>query len=116
MSTGSLFHDEMSETTGFGRASACPMVAFSGFYESQKPPALGDASSIVLPHRNDHQNGHQSGYMLNHRCVDCCPGGLRGDTERVDARWQRPVASGKALVMLHLAMHSVLTATAMCSD
>ena len=79
------------------------MVAFSGFYESQKPPALGDASSIVLPHRNDHQNGHQSGYMLNHRCVDCCPGGLRGDTERVDARWQRPVASGKALVMLHLA-------------
>jgi hypothetical protein len=39
--------------------------------------------------------------------VDCRPGGRRGDTERVVARWRRPVASGKALVMLHRAMRSV---------
>ena len=46
---------------------------------------------------------------LIHRCfVDCCPGGRRGDTERVVARWRRSVASGEALVMLHRAMRSVL--------
>ncbi len=37
------------------------MVAFSGFYESHEPPPLGDARSIVLPHRNGHQNGQQVG-------------------------------------------------------
>jgi hypothetical protein len=46
---------------------------------------------------------------LIHRCfVDCCPGGRRGDTERVVARWRRSVASGEALDMLHRAMRSVL--------
>ena len=45
---------------------------------------------------------------LIHRCFVCCrPGGRQGDTERVVARWRRPVASGKALVMLHWAMRSV---------
>jgi len=39
--------------------------------------------------------------------VDCHPGGRRGDTEQVVARWQRPVASGEALFMLHQAMCSV---------
>ena len=43
------------------------MVAFSGFYESHKPPPLGDARGIVPPHRDGHQNGQQSGYMLHHR-------------------------------------------------
>jgi len=43
-----------------------------------------------------------------HYCwFDCRLGGRRGDTERVVARWQRPVASGEALVMLHWAMRSV---------
>jgi len=41
-------------------------------------------------------------------CVDCCPGGHRGNTERVVAQWRRPVASGEALVMLHRVMRSVL--------
>jgi hypothetical protein len=45
---------------------------------------------------------------VHYRCVDCRPGGRRGDTERVVARWRRPVASGKALVMLHREMRSVL--------
>ena len=40
--------------------------------------------------------------------VDCRPGGRRGDTERVVARWRRSVASGEALVMLHWAMRSIL--------
>ena len=38
----------------------------------------------------------------------CRPGGGRGDTERVVARWQYSVASGVALVMLHLEMNAVL--------
>ena len=92
------------------------MVVFSGFYESHKSPPLGDACGIVPPHRdghrnghrNGHQNGQQSGYMLHYRCVDCCPGGRRGDTERVVAQLRHKVASGKALVMLHQAMRSVL--------
>ena len=36
------------------------------------------------------------------------PGGHQGDTERVIARWRRPVASGVALDMLHRAMPHVL--------
>ena len=52
MSTGALFHDEMSETTDVG----------------------------------------MSGWVIS---------------ERVLARWRRPVASGEALVMLHRAMRSV---------
>ena len=34
--------------------------------------------------------------------------GHRGDTERLVARWRRPVASGEALVMLHWAMRFIL--------
>ena len=77
MSTGALFHYEMSETTGLGvsvgniGASARPMVVFSGFYESHEPPPSGDARGIVLAHCNGHQHGQQSGYMFHYRCVDC---------------------------------------------
>ena len=84
------------------------MAAFSDFYESHKPSPSGDAQGIVPPHRHSHQNGHQSGYVLHHRFVDCCPGGRRGNTEQVVARWRRPVASGVALVMLHRAIPHVL--------
>jgi hypothetical protein len=38
----------------------------------------------------------------------CCPGGRRGNTERVVAWCRRPVASGVALDMPHWAMPSVL--------
>ena len=38
----------------------------------------------------------------------CCPGGCRGNMERVVARWRRPVASKVALNMPHRAMPSVL--------
>ena len=58
---------ELACPIGYIRASARPMVAFSGFYESHKPPPLGDARGIVPPHRDGHQNGQQSGYMLHHR-------------------------------------------------
>ena len=83
------------------------MVVVSGLYESPGPPPSGDALGIVSPHRDHHRNGHQSGYILHYRCVDCRPGGHRGNTERVVARWRRSVASGEALVMLHRAMRSV---------
>ena len=84
------------------------MVAFSGFYESHEPPPSGDVRGIVPPHRDGHRNGQQSGHMLHYRCVDCLPGGRRGNTERLVARWRRPVASGEALVMLHWEMRSAL--------
>jgi hypothetical protein len=67
MSTGALFHDEMSETTGVGvthcniGTSARPTVVFSGFYKSHEPPPSGDARGIVLPHRHGHRNGQQRG-------------------------------------------------------
>ena len=83
------------------------MAVFSGLYESPGPPPLGYARGIVPPHRDHHRNGHQSGYILHYHCVDCCPGGCRGDMERVVARWRRSVASGEALVMLNRAMRSV---------
>jgi hypothetical protein len=90
------------------RASARPMVAFSGFYESHKPPPSGDACGIVPLHRDGHQNGHQSGYML-HRCIVCCrPGGRRGDTDHLVTRWRCPVAFGAALDMLHWEMLQLL--------
>jgi len=83
------------------------MVVSSGFYESHKPPPLGDACGIALPHRAGHRNGQQSGYILHYHCVDCHPGGRRGDTERVVTQWRHPVASCEALVMLHWVMRSV---------
>ena len=43
-----------------------------------------------------------------HRCVDCRPGGRRGDTERVEVRWQSLVAFMKALDHLHQSMRSIL--------
>jgi len=83
------------------------MVVFSGLYESPGPPPSGDASGILPLHHDDHQNGHQSGYIIYRCFVCCCPGGRQGNTERVVARWQRPVASGVALAMLHWAMPHV---------
>jgi hypothetical protein len=54
MSTGALFHDEMSETTGGGVSDWViservhrPMAAFIGFYESHEPPPSGDARGIA---------------------------------------------------------------------
>jgi len=89
-------------------ASDCPMVAFGGFYESHEPPPLGNVHGIVPAHRDGHRNGQQSEYISHNCCIDCHPGGRRGDTERVVVRWQHSVASGEALVMLHWAMCSVL--------
>ena len=84
------------------RASARPMAAFSGFYESHELPSSGDAPGIVPSHRNVHRNGQQSGHMMYLCFVCCCPGGRRGNTEPVVARWRCPVASGEILVMLHI--------------
>ena len=50
----------------------------------------------------------KGGGHFAHRCVDCHPGGRRGDTEGVVARWRRLVASIKALDLFHRAMHAVL--------
>jgi hypothetical protein len=51
-----------------------------------------------------------------HRCFACCrPGSCWGNTERVVAQWQHPVASGVALDMPHSVMPSVLLQRA-CMD
>ena len=89
-------------------ASAHPMVAFSGFYESHEAPSLGNVRGIVLPHRDGHRNSQQSWYILHSRFVDCCHGGGQGNTKRVVTRWQHPVASDEALDMLHQAMPRAL--------
>ena len=101
-------------------ASARPMVAFSGFYESHEPPPSGDACGILLPHHHGHRNSQQRGggmLLIAHRCVDCVPGGRGGNTEQVVARWQSLVAFMKALDLLHRAMCSVfLWRTAMAIE
>jgi hypothetical protein len=67
VSTGALFHNEMTETTGVGvthcniGVSARPTVVFSAFYESHEPLTSGDASSIVPPHRHGNRNDQQRG-------------------------------------------------------
>jgi len=88
-------------------ASADPMAAFSGFYESHEPPPSGDACGIVPPHRDGHRNGQQIGYILHLHFVCCYPGGSWGDTEQVVARWWHLVAFMKALVILHRVMPHV---------
>jgi len=77
------------------------MAAFSGFYESHKPPLSGDVHCIVPAHHDGHRNGQQSWFILHRRTVCCCPGGRRGNTERVVAQWWRLVASIKALDFLN---------------
>jgi hypothetical protein len=91
MSTGALFRDEMSETTGVGvpdwviseqvLARWWRLVAFMKATNLPHQAMRG----IVPPHHNGHRNGQQSGYMLHHRCVDYHPGGRLGNMERVVA-------------------------------
>jgi hypothetical protein len=49
----------------------------------------------------------KGGGHVAHRCVDCVPGGRRGDTERVVARLRSLVAFMKALDLLNREMRSV---------
>ena len=85
------------------------MVAFSGFCECHEPPPSGNALSMIVPsHCHGHRNGQKSGYMLHRRNVCCHPGGRRGNTEQVGARWWCLVAFIKALDLLHRAMRAVL--------
>jgi len=59
----------------------------------------------------------KGGGHVAHRCVDCVPGGRRGNTEQVVTRWQSLVAFMKALDLLHRAMRSVfLWRTAMAIE
>jgi len=103
----STTHGTKTQPTATAQPIAHPMAAFSGFYESHKPPPSGNARGIVLAHCNGHRNSQQSGFILHRRTVCCRPGGRRGNTERVVARWRRLVASTKALDLLHRAMCAV---------
>ena len=46
-------------------ASARPMAAFSGFYESPGPPPSSNVRGIVPSHCHGHQNGQQSFCLLS---------------------------------------------------
>ena len=83
------------------------MAVFSGFYESHKPPPSFDARGIIPAHRDGHRNSQQSGFILHRRTVCCRPGGRRGNTERLVARWRRLLAYIIALDLLHRAMRAV---------
>ncbi len=87
-------------------ASACPMVASSGFYWSPGPPPLGDARGIVPPHRDAIETASFVGVFVDCCLSACCPGRRWGDREQLVA--QHPVASGVALGMLHWAICFVL--------
>jgi hypothetical protein len=87
-------------------ASARPMAALGGFYESHEPPPLGNVRSVV-PHCHGHQNGQQRGHILHCRFACCHSGGRRGNTEVV-TQWRRLVAYMKALDLLHWLMRVVL--------
>jgi hypothetical protein len=50
----------------------------------------------------------KGGEHVAYRCVDCVPGGRRGDMEQVVARWRSLVAFIKALDLLNREMRSVL--------
>jgi len=52
-------------------------------------------------------NSQQSGFILHCRTVCCRPGGCRGNTERLVARWRRLLAYIIALDLLHRAMRTV---------
>ncbi len=62
-------------------ASARPMAAFSGYFESHEPPPSGDTCGILPAHCNGHQNGQQSRCVLHCRFVDYHPGSSRGNME-----------------------------------
>ncbi len=49
----------------------------------------------------------KGGGHVAHLCVDCVPGGRRGNTEQVVARWQSLVAFMKVLDLLHWVMRYV---------
>jgi hypothetical protein len=85
-------------------ASAHPMAAFSGFYESHGPPPSGNELGIVPAHRNGHQSGQQREHILHLCFVCCCPGDPRSDTERLVARWRHLVAFMNAALHSHTTM------------
>ena len=81
-------------------ASAPPMAAFSGFYESHKPPPSEDARGIVPAHRDGHETASKVGSFFI-----VVP--FAANTERLVARWRRLLAYIIALDLLHRAMRAV---------
>ena len=113
--TGALFHDEIAKTTGVGvsllmllervLARWWRLVAFMKatnlFHQGMHAVLYCRIATAIKMASNG--GGH-----VAHRCVDCVPGGRRGDTEQVVARWRSLVAFIKALDLLNREMRSVL--------
>ncbi len=85
-----------------------PVASTGSFCHSPGPPLLGNACSIALGHRHGHWNGQQ--VWCSFRCffLACDPVVCQDDTEKVLARWWRPVASNEALDPLHWEMYAAL--------
>ncbi len=85
------------------------VASTSGFHCSPAgPPLSGNARGIVPAHHHGHQNGQQVWCFLCCFFLACGPVVRRDDTERILARWRRPVASSEALDPLHRAMYAAL--------
>jgi hypothetical protein len=116
MSTGALFHDEIAETTGVGVSLL--MLSERVLARWWRLVALMKATNLL--HRAMHavfycriataieMASKGGGGHVAYCCVDCVPGGRRGDMERVVARWWSLVAFIKALDLLNREMRSVL--------
>ena len=84
------------------------MVVFSGFMKATNLLHWAMRSVLYCRIAMAIKMASKGGGHVSHRCVDCVPGGRRGDTEQVVARWWSLVAFIKALDLLNREMRSVL--------
>jgi hypothetical protein len=92
MSTGALFHDEIAETTGVGVSllmlSERVLARWWRLVAFMKATNLLHRVMRAVSYRRIAtaiEMTSKGGGHFAHRCVDCRPGGRRGDTERVVA-------------------------------
>ncbi len=115
MSAGALFHNEIAKTTGVGVS----LLMLSERVLAQWWHLVPFMKATNLLHRAMRavlycrittaiEMASKGVGHVAHGCVDCVPGGRRGDTERVVTRWRSVVAFIKALDLLNREMRSVL--------
>ena len=88
--------------------NTCPLVVFSGYYQSPGPPLFGDARGMVSVHHHGHQNGQQNLCIVAYFHCHWHHGGCRGNTEQIVPQLRRPVAFGIALDILNQKMCFIL--------
>ncbi len=78
-----------------------PEASTSGFLDSPGPPLSVDVLGYRPAHQQGQQNGRQVWYFFTVFLWHSNPLSVRGNTARILARWQRPVASREALNTLY---------------